>query len=338
MAKTRALYAVSDILCSVRLFQTMAFAFAFHIAIASNGGAIDENRWDSIASWVYQLQNYRGGKLDEIAASGYDLAVIDLARDGASDYFTKNEIAAVKRTGKKILSYFEIGAIEKYRPEWKNLPKNLILEPVPEWPEEHFVKFWDERWWQVLKKRIDRSIDAGFDGAYLDILTAYQEISLKSLGRNPPDRKKLASRMAALVVKIAEYAKKRNPNYKIFPQNCPELFSGDAWNGKQNDAYNAAIDGMGMESLFFMPMDKPADKKWCEENRRMAAGVAKAGKTLLGVDYCVKPENVAKSNAMTRKLGGVPFQSVENLDQCPKTHSGKKRKPNTVKRNKTEKK
>jgi len=282
--------------------------------------------WKGISSWVYQLQNYKDGKLDEIAASKHDLAVVDLARDGGTGYFTKKEIEAVKRSGKKILSYFEIGAIEKYRPEWKDVPKDLLVGTVGGWPDERFVKFWDERWWKILKARLDRSIDAGFDGAYLDIVTAYEEIPLEKLGPNPPGRKELAARMAALIIRVAEYAEKRKPGYKIFPQNCPELFSGDVLDGELKKAYRKAIDGIGLESVFFMAMDKPAEADWCAEYRAAAAEIAKAGKIVLGVDYCVKPENVAESRKKMRKLGFVPFESVEELDRCPPAAENGKRK------------
>src|ERR1700722_15783776 len=68
--------------------------------------------WAGVKSWVYQLTKYKDGKLDQIANAGFDLAVIDLSRDGKDDFFTKSEIATVKQKGVFVLAYFEIGAIE----------------------------------------------------------------------------------------------------------------------------------------------------------------------------------------------------------------------------------
>ena len=79
---------------------------------------VPEPRFDS---WVYQLQDYPRGRLDAIAASDHDLAVIDLARDADTRWFRRREIAAVQRSGKKVLAYFEIGSIENFRPEYRLL-------------------------------------------------------------------------------------------------------------------------------------------------------------------------------------------------------------------------
>ena len=124
--------------------------------------------WEEIQSWVYQLTNYREGKLDHLKDTDFDLVVIDLARDGGSDYFTQAEIQQLKDSGKTVLAYFEIGAIEEYRPEWNLVPADLKAGAVDGWPDEQYVRFWDARWWPIVQSRIDQSIAAGFDGAYLD--------------------------------------------------------------------------------------------------------------------------------------------------------------------------
>src|ERR1022692_2002634 len=90
--------------------------------------ALASRDWADVKSWVYQLTNYKDGKLDEIANSGFDLAVIDLARDGKSGFFTHEEIEGVKRKGVIVLAYFEIGAIENYRPEWKDVSEDLKVD------------------------------------------------------------------------------------------------------------------------------------------------------------------------------------------------------------------
>ena len=84
----------------------------------------------NVRSWVYQLSGYQNNRLDQIAGSSFDLAVVDLARDGGGDYFTPGEVAALTSRGKVALAYFEIGAIEDYRPEWSQVPADLKLGPV----------------------------------------------------------------------------------------------------------------------------------------------------------------------------------------------------------------
>jgi cysteinyl-tRNA synthetase len=266
--------------------------------------------WGGVDSWVYQLTHYRNDELTEIAKSEFDLAVIDLARDGGSDYFSREEIEMVKESGKFVLAYFEIGAIEKYRPEWKTVPDDLKAGEVDGWPEEQYVRYWDERWWPIVKGRVDQAVKSGFDGAYLDLVTAYEEIPGTML-----DSQERANRMVNLIVRISKYAKSRNPEFKIVPQNCPELFTWSYWEPKPNQRYIQAIDGIGIESVFYLPHDKPAEKKWCRENRDNALAIRKAGKLVLGVDYAKKRETISTAYKKQRELGFVPYVSVIALDR-----------------------
>ena len=118
-----------------------ALALTVILVVMPVASAISGDRnWANVTNWVYQLTNYTDGKLDEIANAGFDLAVIDLARDGKSGYFTRDEIEAVKKKGIIVLAYFEIGAIENYRPEWPAIPADLKVGVVKGWPKERLVK------------------------------------------------------------------------------------------------------------------------------------------------------------------------------------------------------
>lgn len=265
--------------------------------------------WADVKNWLYQLCNYKDNRLEEIRKSDFDLVVIDLARDGAGDYFTAGEIRTVKKSGKIVLAYFEIGAIESYRPEWHQVPAELKAGKVGGWPKEQYVKFWDERWWPVVKGRVDQALNAEFDGAYLDMVTTYEEIPKSGL--KPEER---AHKMVDLIARISEYAKSKDAQFKIVPQNCPELYTWSNWNAKPNQKYINAIDGLGLESVFFIAHDQPATKGWCQENRDNALAIKKAGKLILGIDYARKPASVAEAYQKQRDIGFVPYVSVEELN------------------------
>lgn len=260
--------------------------------------------WNNVESWVYQLSGYPNDQLTEIAGSNFDLAVIDLARDGSEDFFTYSEIQAVKAMGKIVLAYFEIGAIEDYRPEWPDVPTDLMLGAVDGWPDEQYVKYWDPLWWTiVVKNRIDRALAAGFDGAYLDMVVTYEEIPANIAGTNRDD---LARKMVALIANISEYAKSQNPNFKVVPQNSPELY---AYPG-----YLTAIDGLGMEELYILATDQPCTYDWCYENRANAAAIHAAGKLVLTIDYANKQTNIDTAYTQSLAAGFVPYVSVRDLD------------------------
>jgi cysteinyl-tRNA synthetase len=265
--------------------------------------AASSSAWDKVASWVYQLSDYQNDKLNQIGASNFDLAVIDLARDGSSDFFTSAEITMVKATGKVILAYFEVGAIENYRPEWPLVPDDLKLGAVSGWPGEQYVKYWDSRWWPIIRGRIDQAIAAGFNGAYLDMIVTYEEIPSNSAGTNRDD---LANKMVALIRQISIYAKSRDPNFKIVPQNSPELYT--------RTGYLSAIDGIGMEELYYLATDKPCNFDWCTENLENAVAIRSASKLVLSIDYANKSANISDAYTRARAAGFVPYCSVVDLN------------------------
>jgi cysteinyl-tRNA synthetase len=256
-----------------------------------------------VSSWVYQLSSYPNDRLDQIAASHFNLAVVDLARDGSTDYFTRPEVAAVQASGKVVLAYFEIGAIEDYRPEWSQVPSDMKLGAVGGWPSEQYVKYWDERWWPIVKGRVDQAIAAGFNGAYLDMIVTYEEIPATAAGTNRSD---LAAKMVDLIARLSQYAKSIDPNFKVLPQNSPELRT---W-----PKYLPAIDGIGMEELYFLATDKACSQSWCADNRNNAAAIRSAGKRVLTIDYANNASNIASAYTQSRTAGFVSYASVVNLD------------------------
>lgn len=268
---------------------------------------------ESTGGWVYQLQGYPDGRLDAIADSPHDLAVIDLARDAGSDYFTAEEITAVRESGKRVLAYFEIGAIEEYRPEHARVKADgLMLNRWADWPEEHFVRYWDPRWWDgVVRPRVDQALAAGFDGAYLDTPLAYEEIDLALVPGETRDS--LAARMAALIARVSEHAKRDRPDFWVVPQNAPEL--------QEQRGYTEAIDGIGMEELFFLAMDEPCAEDFCDENLAATRRLRDAGKLVLAVDYATSPSHVEEACRRYREerfTGYVTTRPLDRVDPpCP---------------------
>lgn len=262
------------------------------------------------SGWVYQLQGYPGGRLDDIAAAPQPIAVIDLARDAQGDYFRRDEIAAVQAAGKLVLAYFEIGSIEEFRPEYPRLRTehpDLILNRWPDWPDEYFVAYWEPSWWDlVVRPRIDQALRAGFDGVYLDTPLAYEELD-RSLtpGRSRND---LAASMVDLIVRISRYGKAHRPELLVVPQNSPEL--------RHVPGYTEAIDGIGMEELFVRATDEPCVEPYCEENLAEARALRDAGKFVLAVDYADSEELIASTCARYREERFIGYIGGRELDRA----------------------
>ena len=261
------------LLIAVVLCSTLVPA---HVAAAPVSDGARESLGDS---WVYQLQAYKRGRLRQLARTPHDIAVIDLARDAGTRYFRHKEVRALRRSGKTVLAYFEVGSIENFRPEYDVLLRRapaLVLNRWDEWPEEYFVKYWKDRWWRmVVKPRVKQALRAGYDGAYLDTLLAYEEIPLRLAGDRT--RTQLARRMVDLVQRIDRFAARKRKAFLVVPQNSPEL-------GRLK-GFTRAIDGLGIEDLYYRATDRPCDRNWCEENLDAVRELQDAGKFVLAVDY-----------------------------------------------------
>jgi cysteinyl-tRNA synthetase len=268
-----------------------------------------------VRSWAYQLQGYAGDRLDQLAAGPYHLVVVDLARDAHDDWFTAAELARLRATGKWALAYFEIGSIEDFRPEYPVLRRDaadLVANPWTEWPGEYFVRFYDERWWAlVVRPRVEQALRAGFDGVYLDTPLAYEELDPKAAAGR--DRAALARAMADLIGRISRYAKQRRPGFLVVPQNSPEL--------RHQPGYAAAVDGIGMEELFFRATDRPCDEDWCAQHLADTRALRDAGKFVLGVDYATRAAGVRSACARYRAERFAGTVTVPDLDRpgppCP---------------------
>ncbi|NUO55240.1 MAG: glycoside hydrolase [Hamadaea sp.] len=257
--------------------------------------------------WIYQLQGYPGGRLDEIVARRPPYAVIDLARDSAADYFHADEITSLRTAGTTVLAYFEIGGIEDFRADFPAVrDRGLLLNEWPDWPGERFGRYWDPAWWDlVVRPRLDRALAAGFDGAYLDTPLAYEEIDL---ARVPVwDRDRLARAMSDLIVRISRYAKAVRPGFRIVPQNSPEL--------RHQAGYTDAIDGVGIEELFYRATDERCEQRYCAENLADVEALRDDGKFVLAVDYAVNPGHVRTLCARYRKERFAGYVGVRELDR-----------------------
>ncbi|MFG3338784.1 endo alpha-1,4 polygalactosaminidase [Glycomyces sp. NPDC048151] len=273
-------------------------------------GESDATAEAASADWIYQLSGYEDDRLDALAAAPFGTAVIDLARDGGEDYFTADEIGALQDSGKSVYAYFTMGSIETYRPEYDAVAAaDIVLNLWGDWPDEHFVEYWDQQWWDlVMRPRLDQATAAGFDGVYLDVPNAYEEIDLALVPGET--RESLAQKMVDLVIRADEHA---GDDLEILVQNSPEL--------REYPGYLDAIDGIGVEELFFLNPDEPCAEEWCAENLANTRAIRDAGKLILAVDYAAEPANVAAAcerydeEGFHGAVAGIDLDAV--YEPCP---------------------
>lgn len=211
------------------------------------------------ASWAYQLQRVEPASIDP----AFDVLVTDYSRDGTADgAWTGGEVGALRgRPGARpriVLAYLSIGEAEAYRAYWRThwrlAPPAWLGQENTEWPGNYAVRFWHPDWQRIhldpspsllrsLASRwlpslipepyLDRILEAGFDGVYLDKVDAFEDWA--------DERPVAADDMARFVAAIADYARARRPGFLIVPQNGEELLA--------NPEYLKKIDGIAKEDL-----------------------------------------------------------------------------------------
>ena len=122
--------------------------------------------------------------IDAVAASNYDLLIIDLFYNETA--FTKSEIEQLKiknnNAKRLVICYMSIGEAEDYRyywkSEWTDDKPNWLDEENPEWKGNYKVKYWDKEWQNIIYGEkdvyLDRILNTGFDGVYLDIIDGFE--------------------------------------------------------------------------------------------------------------------------------------------------------------------
>lgn len=281
-----------------------------------NGGGAGtpgaSSRWRQVKSWLYQLQKL---DIDKVAASKFDLLVTDYSADGSDGKrFTPEQVAKLKQgpNGPRlVLAYMSIGEAEDYRFYWQKGwgPGN------PEWIHEENVQFkgnfpveyWRPEWKKFIlgspDAYLDKIIDAGFDGVYLDIIEAYEIFE----GGRPSARQD----MVQFVREIADYAHKTKgkPDFGIFPQNGEPL--------EEVPGYLDSVTGIGREDIYYgNPADgKASPKNFTQELEKHLDKFVAAGKLVLTVDYTQSADQIADGYKRARARNYVHYATVRNLDQ-----------------------
>jgi cysteinyl-tRNA synthetase len=282
---------------------------ALAVLTAGGAAAAGESRLSAAKSWAFQLQNVDPV---EIKASPYDVVVIDYGFDRRNATAFPREVVDLMRSkpdgGRRlILAYVSIGEAEDYRYYWqeswlKSRPD--WLEPEnPDWPGNYLVQYWDPQWQAILfgnpNAYIDRILDAGFDGVYLDGADKFEQWKRR--------RPSAAGEMIDLIGAIAAYARAHRPDFLIVPQNGDDLLS--------DPKFVQVIDGFGREDLLYSenePDVRNTQRNIAESVRRLRP-LARMGKPVFVVEYTADPELAAAMLREIKELGFIGYIAGREL-------------------------
>jgi cysteinyl-tRNA synthetase len=128
--------------------------------------------------------NSKQAFINAIAQTNYDLLIMDMYYN--DEPFQKEEIDAlkIKQGGAKrlVVCYLSIGEAENYRyywqDEWNETKPVWLYKENPEWEGNFKVRYWENEWQSMIygndSSYMGKILDAGFDGAYLDIIDAFE--------------------------------------------------------------------------------------------------------------------------------------------------------------------
>ncbi len=127
---------------------------------------------------------YKQDFLNALAETNYDVLIIDYFFD--EEEFTNQEITTLKhkKNGgtRLVIAYLSIGEAEDYRyywnEDWYSNPPSWLRGENPDWEGNYKVEYWDAGWQNIIygnsNAYLDKIIAKGFDGAYLDIIDAFE--------------------------------------------------------------------------------------------------------------------------------------------------------------------
>ena len=268
----------------------------------------------------------------QLANCERDWIVIDSSFDGSeSGEYTAAEINLIRAAqhDRKVLAYLSIGEAEDYRPYWKRewdadrngrpdekAPPWLCAEN-PDWKGNYRVRYWDKDWQSIVLALVDKTVQAGFDGVYLDIVDAFETFEYDPVRKDWTDHRlntetgeSYREDMIRWVRDIATYARKQKSGFLVIPQNGAQLL--------EDADYRATIDAIGIEDLF---TDGQRPQK--REHTRYIVGFLDklkiAAKPILVIEYSTKSALVSISIQEAAKNGYVWLVTDRELQTLGKS-------------------
>ena len=303
------------------LERVFSFALLFIIIFPGCSSGYKQNITLKISNWAYQLQN---ANPDEIAESGFSLVVMDYSRDGSPEgEYTRGDIQKIRDAGIIPVAYMSIGEAENYRfywkEDWDTLPPPWLGRENQEWRGNYGVKYWDGEWKNILYEYIDRIINEGFMGIYLDKVDEYEYWADTLNGEDTVlSISDAALKMVSLINDLAQYAKEKEPGFYIIPQNGEGILKYD--NGLLN-----IVSGWAAEDLFYngtTPYNEEEFNYILHDRIPYLDTVLSHNKFVLSVDYVddgtgYRGENKERIDDYinkARKKGYIPYVAIQDRE------------------------
>ncbi len=296
----------------------------------SNG---ENKKLTDVRFWAYQLQEQNSGdNMQKLINSHYDLLVIDQTRSlkGYENYDSKADVTALKNSNnstggnKIVICYIDVGQAESYRRYWQDgwdigNPEWIAGADPDGWDENYPVKFWKQEWIDIIKSCLDRILEDGYDGIYLDWLEVYDFAPVARAAED--EGLDVVDELTNFISTLRNYAKAKNPGFIFIAQNASDLW--------EYPEYIKLFDAISQEQIWY---DGGGDPDSGEEQGDVAMAPEdseeyvnnlrkwkKQGKVVFNCEYAQKTANVERAYRLGKENGFKTYVSLRLLDKLTDT-------------------
>lgn len=260
--------------------------------------------WATLSDWGIQTASYDGRGLAPIGASNKGMVIVGRHNALGQDW-PRAEVEAA--SGHKwLLAYMAVGEAQKSEWYWQNGwgvgNPSWIVGNNPYFSNNVYADLGSPTWRDLQFQTIDRIIDQGFDGAFLDVPDIYWMPNYPG----GPSRENMA-KAVNLVCGLAQHARARVPSFKLVPNNAINLTA-------DFPGYANCMDGELVEGLWYINIGGPArDEFYRNQKIGELRSVAAAGKPIFSLDYA--PDfHVDYVAVEARKQGYLPYIAPAGAD------------------------
>ena len=244
--------------------------------VSDTTGETNDMVLSAVEFWAYNIQDVSSARqYDELVGTHFDMYVLEVVTTevGEEDFDIAGLVRDIRQHNIQtrgvnpiVLAYIDVGQAEDWRwyfesswgignPDW------IVGDDPDNWEGNYPVAFWDDVWENIViyghegRSHIESSLQAGFDGVYMDWVEAFSDVNvvdkaIEEFDLDPEDGEEyVAELMFDFIEKIRIYAREDSPNadpdYLVIAQNASDLYEWDS------TRYESIIDGIALEAIWY---------------------------------------------------------------------------------------